>query len=80
MALQIKLPPTAKDFIQKLLCNVEDRLGTRAGAAEVKVSFLCVPALWQHPHVLLSTTWLIFVHWCPYGYLLLADRSLTGVV
>jgi len=35
--LQIKLPPPAKDFIQKLLCNVDDRLGTRTGAAEVKV-------------------------------------------
>ncbi|CAL5229889.1 g13304 [Coccomyxa viridis] len=33
---EIKLPPPAKDFIQRLLCNVEDRLGTRAGAAEVK--------------------------------------------
>ena len=37
MAVQIKLPPVAKDFIQKLLCNVDDRLGSLGGASEVKV-------------------------------------------
>ena len=42
--VQIKLPPVAKDFIQKLLCNVEDRLGTRSGAAQVKV---CCYLLWD---------------------------------
>ena len=42
--VQIKLPPVAKDFIQKLLCNVEDRLGTRSGAAQVKV---CCFLLWD---------------------------------
>ena len=36
-AVQIKLPPVAKDFIQKLLCNVDDRLGSHGGASEVKV-------------------------------------------
>ena len=43
LAVQIKLPPVAKDFIQKLLCNVDDRLGSRGGASEVKVC-LCHPA------------------------------------
>ena len=48
---QIKLPPPAKDFIQKLLCNVEDRLGTRTGSAEVKVgACTCmIVLLWRSP-------------------------------
>ena len=45
-AVQIKLPPVAKDFIQKLLCNVDDRLGSRGGASEVKVR-PCHPAYAQ---------------------------------
>jgi serine/threonine kinase 38 len=31
-----KLPPTARDLIQRLLCDVDDRLGTH-GADEIKV-------------------------------------------
>lgn len=46
-AAQIKVPPVAKDFIQKLLCNVEIRLGTRDGASEVKVG--CAPLLCTSP-------------------------------
>lgn len=33
---QVRLPPAAKDLIQRLLCDVDDRLGTAGGAAEVK--------------------------------------------
>ena len=31
-----KLPPAARDLIERLLCDVDDRLGTH-GAAEIKV-------------------------------------------
>ena len=33
---EVKLSPEAKDLISKLLCNVEQRLGTK-GAHEIKV-------------------------------------------
>jgi serine/threonine kinase 38 len=38
---EAKLSKEAKDFISKLLCDVEHRLGTR-GVAEIKVSCLCL--------------------------------------
>jgi hypothetical protein len=34
---QVQLPHTARSLIERLLCNVEDRLGSHGGAAEVKV-------------------------------------------
>ena len=34
---QVQLPHSARSLIERLLCNVEDRLGSRGGAAEVKV-------------------------------------------
>ena len=37
--LQVKLPAAAKDLIQRLMCDVDDRLGTHGGAAEIKVCF-----------------------------------------
>lgn len=39
---EAKLSPEAKDLISKLLCNVEQRLGTK-GAQEIKVCHvLCI--------------------------------------
>lgn len=39
---EAKLSPEAKDLISKLLCNVEQRLGTK-GAQEIKVRHvLCI--------------------------------------
>ena len=35
--LQVQLPPNARSLIERLLCSVEDRLGSHGGAAEVKV-------------------------------------------
>ena len=35
---EAKLSPEAKDLISKLLCNVEDRLGSN-GAHEIKVAY-----------------------------------------
>ena len=33
----MRLPPAARDLIERLLCDVDDRLGTAGGAAEIKV-------------------------------------------
>ena len=33
---QVRLPPAARDLIERLLCDVDDRLGTAGGAAEIK--------------------------------------------
>ncbi len=38
---QVSLPPDARNLIERLLCNVEDRLGSHGGAQEVKV---CIKA------------------------------------
>ena len=37
MGLQVLVPPLAQDLIQRLLCDVDDRLGTHGGAAEIMV-------------------------------------------
>ena len=37
----MRLPPAARDLIERLLCDVEDRLGTAGGAAEIKVRHPC---------------------------------------
>ncbi|EIE21693.1 serine/threonine protein kinase 19 [Coccomyxa subellipsoidea C-169] len=34
---EVSLPPDARNLIERLLCNVEDRLGSHGGAQEVKV-------------------------------------------
>lgn len=36
--MQVQLPKQARNLIERLLCNVEDRLGTHGGAAEVQVT------------------------------------------
>ena len=37
LSAQVRLPPAARDLIERLLCDVDDRLGTAGGAAEIKV-------------------------------------------
>ena len=37
MVAQVQLPHSARSLIERLLCSVEDRLGSHGGAAEVKV-------------------------------------------
>jgi len=36
LARQVRLPPAARDLIERLLCDVDDRLGSAGGAAEIK--------------------------------------------
>ena len=40
----MRLPPAARNLIERLLCDVDDRLGTAGGAAEIKVVPYCAPA------------------------------------
>jgi hypothetical protein len=43
---EVAVPPLARDLICRLLCDVEQRLGSHGGAAEIRVS----PALAHKPH------------------------------
>ena len=42
-----KLPPAALDLMQRLLCDVEDRLGSHGGAEEIKVRIRLGPDLFR---------------------------------
>ena len=35
---EVAVPPLARDLICRLLCDVEQRLGSHGGAAEIRVS------------------------------------------
>lgn len=41
---EVRLSPEAKDLICRLLCSVEQRLGTK-GAEEIKVFVVCIVQL-----------------------------------
>lgn len=51
---EAKLSPEAKDLISKLLCNVDQRLGTK-GADEIKV--LCGVSYSIFSNLLLELDW-----------------------
>ncbi|BDA44938.1 Serine/threonine-protein kinase tricorner [Coccomyxa sp. Obi] len=44
---EVSLPPHARNLIERLLCNVEDRLGTHGGAQEVKAHPFFASVKWE---------------------------------
>ncbi|KAK9825923.1 hypothetical protein WJX81_007164 [Elliptochloris bilobata] len=48
---EVRLPPAARDLIERLLCDVDDRLGTAGGAAEIKAHPFFTGVAWDRlPH------------------------------
>lgn len=39
---EVPVPPLARDLICRLLCDVEQRLGSHGGAAEIKVNGMTI--------------------------------------
>ena len=69
--LQVQLPPNARSLIERLLCSVEDRLGSHGGAAEVKVRRParmqpCCTPVWKRANLQAATAPLVLGRLCPH--------------
>ncbi len=47
---EARLSPAARDLICRLMCDVDDRIGTRGGVEEIKVCMRRALATWLLPH------------------------------